>query len=116
MLTAAWISRDYIPDDSLLLRFNLPRFRPGNFEANLRLSERMQEIARKKRCTPAQLVINWTRALSERMHGLSAIPIPGCTTVGRVVENSKLVGLTSEDMAETHDVVSQFVPARTWYP
>jgi aryl-alcohol dehydrogenase-like predicted oxidoreductase len=49
-----------------------PRFQGENFQKNLVLAGRIQEIAREKRCTPAQLALAWVLA-----QGKDIVPIPG---------------------------------------
>ncbi|KAI8966101.1 putative aldo/keto reductase [Daldinia sp. FL1419] len=103
-----------IPEDSMLRRF--PRFQPGNFEINLELVRQVEEMAKKKGCTPAQLAINWTRAISRRPGMPTIIPIPGATTAARVEENSKLVDITDAEMAEIDATLSKFKAAGDRYP
>ena len=43
-------------------------------------------------------------------------PIPGATTDKRVVENSKVVKLSDEEMAELDSVLKKFEPAGGRYP
>jgi pyridoxine 4-dehydrogenase len=107
---------DDLPQDSLLLSFNFPRFQKANFDKNVQLVEKVQEIANKKGCTPAQLAINWTRALSRRPGMPTIIPIPGATTAERMQENSKLIDILDEEMAEIDDILAQFPPAGGRYP
>jgi pyridoxine 4-dehydrogenase len=116
MLTGRFKTVEDVPKDSLLLQMNFPRFRPGNFEINRQLAERVEEIAKVKNCTPAQLAINWTMALSKRPGMPEIIPIPGSTTVARVEENSKLIAITDEEMAQIDDILAIFEPAGTRYP
>jgi aryl-alcohol dehydrogenase-like predicted oxidoreductase len=49
-----------------------PRFQDDNFRKNLRLAEQVQEIAREKGVTPAQLALAWVLA-----QGDDIVPIPG---------------------------------------
>ncbi len=49
-----------------------PRFQGENFKENLKIVNRVKEIAQEKNCTPAQLVLAWLLAKSENI-----IPIPG---------------------------------------
>ena len=116
MLTGKWKKLEDIPKDSLLLSFQLPRFQPGNFEINVQLVEKVEEIAEKKGCTPAQIAINWTRSLSRRPGMPTIIPIPGATTVARVEENSKLIDITDEEMAQIDAILAKFKPAGERYP
>jgi len=63
-------------------RRNSPRFQPGNLERNLALLARVEEMARGKGCTPAQLALAWLLA-----KGLDIIPIPGTKSRARLEEN-----------------------------
>src|SRR5216110_3688808 len=49
-----------------------PRFQGENFQRNLALVKRVEEIAREKKCTPAQLALAWVLA-----QGNDIVPIPG---------------------------------------
>lgn len=82
----------------------------------MQLVEKVEEIAQKKGCTPAQLAINWIREMSKRPEMPVIIPIPGSSTVERVGENSKLVSLTDEDMTLIDDVLAKFTTAGKRYP
>lgn len=93
-----------------------PRFQPGNFEINMQLVQQVEEMATKKGCTPAQLAINWTRELSRRPGMPSIIPIPGATTITRVEENSKVIDLTDNEMAQIDATLARFTPAGSRYP
>ena len=53
-------------------RRTAPRFQGENFQQNLDLVQRVAEIAREKRCTPAQLALAWVLAQGEHI-----VPIPG---------------------------------------
>ena len=116
MLTGQFKKFEDVPKDSLLLHFNFPRFQKDNFEINVRLVEKVEEIANKKGCTPAQLAINWTRSLTRRPGLPTIIPIPGATTVARVEENSKPIDITDEEMAQIDTVLAKFTPAGERYP
>jgi aryl-alcohol dehydrogenase-like predicted oxidoreductase len=60
---------DFAPDD---YRRQSPRFQGENFQRNLRLVERVREIAALKGCTPSQLALAWVLA-----QGTDIVPIPG---------------------------------------
>src|SRR4029078_48300 len=77
---------DLAPDD---WRRNNPRFQGENFQKNLDLVARVEAIAKKKGCTPAQLAIAWL--LSQ---GSDVIPIPGSTRPERVEENAAAARIT----------------------
>jgi pyridoxine 4-dehydrogenase len=116
MLTGHFRKWEDIPKDSLLLQMDFPRFQKENFDINVQLVDKVEEIAKKKGCTTAQLAINWTRALSRRPGMPTIIPIPGSTTKGRVDENSKELDLTDEEMAEIDTILAKFTPAGERYP
>src|SRR6266516_638150 len=61
-----------LPEDDF--RLTTPRFQGDNFQRNLDLVERVGEIARQKKCTPAQLALAWVLAQAE-----DVVPIPGTT-------------------------------------
>jgi pyridoxine 4-dehydrogenase len=98
MLTGQIKSFDDIPENDF--RRILPRFQPENFENNMKLVRELEKIAKKKKCTPAQLALGWVRSLSKREGMPEIIPIPGATTVECVLENSVEVELTDEEMDE----------------
>jgi aryl-alcohol dehydrogenase-like predicted oxidoreductase len=64
-------------------RRNNPRFQGENFQKNLDLVGRVEALARKRGCTPAQLAIAWLLS-----RGIDIIPIPGSTRPERVEENA----------------------------
>ena len=116
MLTGELKKFEDIPEGSLLRQLNFPRFSKENFPINLQLVEKVEEIAKEKGCTPAQLAINWTRALSRRPGMPTIIPIPGATTAARAEENSKLIDITDEEMAQIDDILAKFTTAGGRYP
>ncbi|HEY6099112.1 MAG TPA: aldo/keto reductase [Anaeromyxobacter sp.] len=84
---------DLAPDD---YRRNSPRFQGENFEKNLRLVDRIREIAGEKGVKPSQLALAWV------LHqGKDIVPIPGTTARAHLEENvaAAAVVLTSEDLA-----------------
>jgi aryl-alcohol dehydrogenase-like predicted oxidoreductase len=72
-----------------------PRFQGANFAKNLAVVDRVQEIAKEKRCTPAQLALAWLLA-----QGPNIVPIPGTTNAARLAENLAAVeiGLSAADL------------------
>ncbi|SEE19865.1 Predicted oxidoreductase [Streptomyces sp. 2231.1] len=77
-------------------RRNNPRFTDTNLDANLRLAEKVKEIAAEKDVTPAQLAIAWVLAQGEDL-----VPIPGTKRRSYLEQNAGAVGieLTKEDLA-----------------
>lgn len=59
-----------------------PRFQGENFQKNLDLVARVEEIAREHKCTPAQLALAWVLA-----QGDDIVPIPGTRHPERLEEN-----------------------------
>ncbi|MEN3953366.1 aldo/keto reductase [Iodidimonas sp. SYSU 1G8] len=64
------------------MRARMPRFQEGNFEKNRALVTRLEEIARARNCTPAQLALAWVVA-----QGDDIVPIPGTKRVNILEEN-----------------------------
>jgi aryl-alcohol dehydrogenase-like predicted oxidoreductase len=77
-------------------RRNHPRFQPGNFERNLKLFARFEELAKEKGATPAQLALAWLMA-----QGNDIIPIPSSKSRRHLEENLRAIEikLTKEDLA-----------------
>jgi len=94
-------------------RRDFPRFQEGNFERNLRLVERVNELAAEKGCTPAQLALAWVLA-----QGSDIVPIPGTKRRKYLEENAGAlrVELSVEDLARIDDVARPESIAGTRYP
>ncbi len=69
ILTGQVKSAEFGPKD---FRRISPRFQGDNFQKNLSLVTRVEQIASEKRCTPAQLALAWVLA-----QGDDIVPIPG---------------------------------------
>jgi aryl-alcohol dehydrogenase-like predicted oxidoreductase len=70
-------------------RLNSPRFQDKNLEQNLRFLRSIEEIARDKKCKPAQLAIAWVLA-----QGKDVVPIPGTKQRTYLEENAQALNLT----------------------
>jgi aryl-alcohol dehydrogenase-like predicted oxidoreductase len=70
-------------------RRNNPRFQGENFQKNLDLVAKVEELAKEKGCTPAQLALAWLLS-----RGDDVIPIPGSTRIERVAENAAATRIT----------------------
>ncbi len=94
-------------------RLTTPRFQGENFQRNLDLVKRMEEIARAKDCTPAQLALAWVLA-----KGTNIVPIPGTKRRKYLQENigSVDVVLTGEDLARIEEVTPQDSFSGSRYP
>jgi aryl-alcohol dehydrogenase-like predicted oxidoreductase len=90
-----------------------PRFQGDNFQRNLDLVARIQQIAKEKRCTPAQLALAWVLA-----QGKDIVPIPGTKRVKYLEENvgALNVELTPEDLRRIDEAAPKGVAAGTRYP
>jgi len=100
-----------LPDDDY--RKTTPRFQGDNFQRNLDLVKRVEEIAREKRCTPAQLALAWVLAQGEDI-----VPIPGTKRRKYLQENIGAldVDLTSNDLERIDEVAPKDAFAGSRYP
>ena len=94
-------------------RKTTPRFQGENFQRNLDLVKRVEEIARAKHCTPAQLALAWVLA-----QGQDIVPIPGTKRRKYLQENIGAldVDLTSEDLQRIDEVAPKDAFAGSRYP
>ena len=94
-------------------RRNSPRFQGENFQKNLELVTRIEQIAREKGCTPAQLALGWILAQGEDI-----VPIPGTKKRKYLEENIAAldVELTTEDIRRIDDVFPRGAAAGPRYP
>jgi aryl-alcohol dehydrogenase-like predicted oxidoreductase len=86
-----------------------PRFTGTNLEANLKLAGKVEEIARDKGITPAQLALAWVLAQGEDM-----VPIPGTKRRTYLEQNAAAVEveLTSDDLARIDAELPEVAGAR----
>lgn len=83
-LTGSFRTPDDLPEGDW--RRANPRFQGENFRTNLKLAERIREIAAANGCTPAQLALAWLLA-----QGSDVVPIPGTRKRSRLEENARAV-------------------------
>jgi aryl-alcohol dehydrogenase-like predicted oxidoreductase len=78
-----------------------PRFREGNLEHNLTLLRRMQQFARERDVTPAQLALAWILA-----QGDDIVAIPGSDRRSYLEENVEAadIELTAADLAQIDEI------------
>jgi aryl-alcohol dehydrogenase-like predicted oxidoreductase len=88
---------DLAPDD---FRRRNPRFQGAAFEQNLRLVDRVREIADEKGVTASQLALAWVMAQSDQPGNPAVVPIPGTKRVAYLEENAAAVdvALGEEDL------------------
>ena len=90
-----------------------PRFQGENFQRNLDLVRRVEEMAGQERCTPAQLALAWVLAQGEDI-----VPIAGTKRRTYLEENLAAldVELSAEDLDRINQIVPQGAAAGTRYP
>ena len=90
-----------------------PRFQGENFQKNLELVERVEELATAKNCSAAQIALAWVMA-----HGEDIVPIPGTTRVTNLEENvaSLDIELTDDDLRDLDAVFPKGAAAGDRYP
>jgi len=100
-----------IPQDDY--RRTTPRFQGDNFQRNLDILKRVEEVAREKKCAPAQLALAWVLA-----QGDYVVPIPGTKRRKYLQENIGAldVDLTSEDLERIDEVAPKDAFAGSRYP
>ena len=81
---------DLAPDD---FRRRNPRFQGSAFEQNLRLVDRVREIADERGVTASQLALAWVMAQNGDAGRPSIVPIPGTKRVRYLEENAAAVGI-----------------------
>ena len=89
-----------------------PRFQGENFQKNLDLVERVEELAASKGCTAAQIALAWALAQGEDI-----VPIPGTTRVKNLEENVSAldVELSDEELRDLEAVFPKGVAAGDRY-
>jgi len=110
-LTGRFRSLDDLPADDW--RRNNPRFQGDNFQKNLNLVTRIEDLARSKGATPSQLALAWVLA-----QGRDIVPIPGTKRVRYLEEDVAAVHirLTDEDLAAVDAAAPAGVAAGERYP
>ena len=101
---------DFLQDD--YRRFS-PRFQGENFQKNLDLVRRVEEIAKKKGCKPAQLALAWVLAQDKNI-----VPIPGTKRRKYLEENVSAIGvkLSEDDLRRIDEIFPTGAAAGLRYP
>jgi aryl-alcohol dehydrogenase-like predicted oxidoreductase len=94
-------------------RRNSPRFQGENFQKNLDLVRRVEEMAKQKGCKPSQLALAWVLA-----QGDDIVPIPGTKRRKYLEENVGAldVQLTPGDLRRIEEVFPRDATAGARYP
>ena len=110
-LTGQFRKFEDLPADDY--RSNSPRFQGANFQKNLDLVHRVEEIAREKKCRSSQLALAWVLA-----QGNDIIPIPGTKRRKYLEENIAALDLrlTPEDLKRIDEVFPPEAAAGGRYP
>jgi aryl-alcohol dehydrogenase-like predicted oxidoreductase len=100
-----------LPEDDW--RRRSPRFQDRNFQQNLKLLDRVREIASEKGVTPAQLALAWLLA-----RGAHIVPIPGTTRRQHLEENARAVEieLAPNDVARIDEAAPPGAAVGARYP
>src|ERR1700689_973533 len=98
-LTGQFKRFEDLPQDDYR-RFS-PRFEGENFQKNLDLVRRVEEIAKEKGCKPSQLALAWVLAQDKNV-----VPIPGTKRRKYLEENVAAldVKLTKEDLSRIEEI------------
>jgi len=89
-----------------------PRFGEGALKANLKLADAVNEIAKEKGCTPAQLALAWVLA-----QGSDMVPIPGTKRLKYLEDNmgALRVELSAADLKVIRELVAKIPVAGARY-
>ena len=101
---------DFPADD--YRRFS-PRFQGENFQKNLDLVHRVEEIAKEKKCKPSQLALAWVLAQDKNI-----VPIPGTKRRKYLEENVAAIDLklTAKDLRQIDEIFPTGAAAGLRYP
>lgn len=94
-------------------RRNNPRYQGENFDKNLKLVEKVEEIAQEKGVTTSQLALAWVLA-----QGQDVVPIPGTKRRKYLEQNAATADiiLSREDLARIDEVFPKDAAAGLRYP
>jgi len=94
-------------------RRNNPRFQGENFQRNLDLVHRIEDMARTKGCKPAQLALAWVLAQGE-----DVVPIPGSSRRTNLEENLAAleISLTADELSRIDEAAPKGATAGDRYP
>jgi aryl-alcohol dehydrogenase-like predicted oxidoreductase len=110
-LTGQFTRFEDLPEDDY--RRSSPRFQGENFQKNLDLVRGVEQIAKEKNCTPAQLALAWVLAQDKNI-----VPIPGTKRRKYLEDNiaSVDVKLTVEDLGRIDEIFPTGAAAGERYP
>ncbi|MGZ3925024.1 MAG: aldo/keto reductase [Flavisolibacter sp.] len=90
-----------------------PRFQGENFQKNIELVHKIEEMAKKKNCSAAQLALAWVLAQGDYI-----FPIPGTKHIKYLDENigALNVELTPQELKEIDAIIPKGAASGTRYP
>jgi len=102
--------QDLAEDD---YRRNNPRFQGENFQKNIDLVNKIQELAKQKGCSASQLALAWLLA-----QGKDIVPIPGTKRRKYLEENVGALNfsLSNEELKAIDEIAPKGIAAGTRYP
>ena len=111
LLTGGYSNLSSLPDDSPHKRH--PRFADENLKKNLELIRPVEEKAKAKGCTPAQLALAWVLA-----QGGDVVAIPGTKSIERMKQNIDAldVRLSADEVASLSAAIPVGAVSGTRYP
>jgi aryl-alcohol dehydrogenase-like predicted oxidoreductase len=109
-LTGQFKSIDDLPADDW--RRQIPRFQGENFQKNLDLVKKIEELAAAKSCTPSQLALAWVLA-----QGNDIVPIPGTKRAKYLDDNMGAINvrLTADDLVQIDAILPAGMAAGSRY-
>jgi aryl-alcohol dehydrogenase-like predicted oxidoreductase len=110
-LTGQFLRFEDLPADDY--RRNSPRFQGENFQKNLDLVRRVEEIAKEKGRKPSQLALAWVL-----VQGEDIVPIPGTKRRRYLEENVAALDLelTPQDLRRIHEIFPPGAASGQRYP
>ena len=101
---------DFEPTD---YRRVAPRFQGENFEKNLNVVKKLEEMALKKECTASQLALAWVLAQGEFI-----FPIPGTKRIKYLEENAAAARmvLAKEELQQIEEIFPKGIASGPRYP
>jgi aryl-alcohol dehydrogenase-like predicted oxidoreductase len=94
-------------------RRRMPRYQPENLARNLKLLQTLDELAKAKGCTPAQIAIAWVLAQE-----VDIVPIPGTKRRAYLEENVRAaeISLSTEELGRLNHAFPPGAAAGERYP
>jgi aryl-alcohol dehydrogenase-like predicted oxidoreductase len=110
-LTGQFKTAEDIPEGDY--RRNAPRFQGENFDRNIKLVERVTEIAAARGATPAQVALAWVLSRGE-----DVVPIPGTKRRKYLEENARAseIELSADELRRIGEIARVGVAAGARYP